>query len=116
MIMVAHLHCTCFDKESLPTSLSQNAVEYLRNQLGYNGVVITDDMVMKGVQDFGSLEACIMAIKAGVDMFIFREADVKTLKIIEDLVLAIEKDEELKTKIIESNERILNLKKKYGIL
>ena len=116
MVMVAHLHCTCFDKEILPTSLSQNAVGYLRNQLGYNGVVITDDMVMKAVQDFGSLEACIMAIKAGVDMFIFREADDKTLKIIEDLALVVEKDDELKTKIIESNERILKLKKLYGIL
>ena len=116
MIMVAHLHCTCFDKESLPTSLSPNAIGYLRNQLGYNGVLITDDMVMKAVQDFGSLEACIMAIKAGVDMFIFREADDKTLRIIEDLALAVEKDDELKTKIIESNERILKLKKLYGIL
>ncbi len=116
MIMVAHLHCTCFDKESLPTSLSQNAVGYLRNQLGYKGVVITDDMIMKGVQAFGSLDACIMAIKAGVDMFIFREADDKTLKIIEDLPSIVEKDEELKTKVIESNNRILNLKKMYGIL
>ena len=116
MIMVAHLHCTCFDKEILPTSLSQNAVGYLRNQLGYNGVVITDDMVMKAVQDFGSLEACIMAIKAGVDMFIFREADDNTLRIIENLALAVEKDDELKTKIIESNERILKLKNLYGIL
>lgn len=117
MIMVAHLHCTCFDKEeNLPTSLSANAVGYLRNTLGYRGVVITDDMVMKGVQDFGSLEACIMAIKAGVDMFIFRNSDEDTIKLIEDLLLAVEKDDELKTKIIESNERILKLKKRYGIL
>ena len=117
MIMVAHLHCTCFDKEeNLPTSLSANAVGYLRNTLGYRGVVITDDMVMKGVQDFGSLEACIMAIKAGVDMFIFRNSDEDTIKHIENLLLAVEKDDELKTKIIESNERILKLKKRYGIL
>lgn len=116
MVMVAHLHCTCFDEESLPTSLSANAVGYLRNNLGYKGVIITDDMVMKAVQDFGSLEACLMAIKAGVDMFIFREADGKTLKIIEDLALAVEKNKELKTKVIESNERILNLKKIYGIV
>ena len=116
MIMVAHLHCTCFDKEILPTSLSQNAVGYLRNKLGYNGVVITDDMVMRGVKDFGSLEACIMAIKAGVDMFIFREANEEVIEIIENLAKVVENDGELKQKVFESNERIFKLKKDYRIL
>lgn len=116
MIMVAHLHCTCFEEEPVPTSLSKNAISYLRNELKYDGVIITDDMVMKGVQDFGSLEACIMAIRAGVDMFIFREANEETIKLIEDLVFEIEKDEELKAKVLESNERILKLKQSYRIL
>ena len=116
IIMVAHLHCTCFDNEPIPTSLSKNAVGYLRNTLKYNGVVISDDMVMKGVQDFGSLEACIMAIKAGVDMFIFRDANNDALELIENLAKVVENDEELKQKIFESNERILKLKKDYMIL
>ena len=33
MIMAAHLHCTCFDKEVIPASLSKNAIGYLRNNL-----------------------------------------------------------------------------------
>ena len=115
MIMAAHLHCTCFDKETVPSSLSKNAIGYLRNELGYNGVVISDDMVMKGVQDYGSVEALIMGINAGLDMFIFRDADEKTIETIDKLVYIIEKDEDLKRKIIESNERINRLKKKFGI-
>ncbi|MBP3491280.1 glycoside hydrolase family 3 protein, partial [bacterium] len=31
MIMAAHLHCTCFDKEPIPASLSKNVIGYLRN-------------------------------------------------------------------------------------
>ena len=58
MIMVAHLHCTCFDKEKIPTSLSKNAINYLRKILKYDEVIITDDMVMKGVQDFGKWNSC----------------------------------------------------------
>lgn len=116
MIMVAHLHCTCFDKEVLPTSLSVNALRYLRNTLNYNGVVISDDMVMKGVQDYGSLEAVIMAIKAGVDMFIFRDSNPETLEIINKLVNIVEKDGELKKLVIESNKRIMSLKKRYNIV
>lgn len=113
MIMVAHLHCTCFDNEVIPASLSKNAVGYLRNNIGYNGVVISDDMVMKGVQDFGAVDACVMAILAGVDMFIYRNADKETIDIIQGVLKKVEKNEQLKCRILESNERIKKLKQKY---
>ncbi len=113
MIMAAHLHCTCFDKQTMPASLSQNAIGYLRNTLGYDGVVISDDMVMKGVQDYGRLEACIMGINAGLDMFIFRDSDDKTLELIEKLYKIVEKDTVLRQKVLKSNERISRLKHKY---
>lgn len=113
MIMAAHLHCTCFDKDVIPASLSKNAIGYLRNILKYDGVVISDDMVMKGVQDFGSLEACKMAILAGVDMFIFRDADKEAISTIEALIKEAETDEGLRIRIIEANKRIERLKKLY---
>lgn len=116
MIMVAHLHCTCFDKEILPTSLSKNAIGYLRKDLNYNGVLISDDMVMKGVQVYGSLEAILKGIEAGLDMFIFRNSDEETLKIIDELVKIVEKDKFLQDKITEANNRILKLKKSYKIV
>lgn len=111
MIMVAHLHCPCFDKEVIPTSLSKNAVGYLRNILHYNGVVITDDMVMKGVQDFGSVEACVMAIRAGVDMFIYRDADELAINTIEGVIKEVKRDKELQWLVAESDNRIQRLKK-----
>ena len=116
MVMVAHLHCTCFDEEILPTSLSKNALDYLRNTLNYEGVVITDDMNMKGVQNFGSLEACIMAIKAGVDMFIFRSSDNETLNLIDKLVDVVEQDAELQNLVDKSFERILGLKRQRRLM
>lgn len=114
MIMVAHLHCPCFDKDELPASLSKNVLGYLRNNLGYKGVIISDDMVMKGVQKYGSLEACIMGINAGIDMFIFRNSDEQTLDMIEKLCDIAEHDSILKEKIINSYNRIINLKKLYN--
>lgn len=116
MIMVAHLHCTCFDGEIIPASLSKNVVGYLRNELSYQGVVITDDMVMQGVQDFGSLEACVMAIKAGVDMFIFRNSNEDTLNLIDKLVNVVENDYELQEKVVGSFNRIMKLKQRYNLL
>ena len=116
MIMAAHLHCTCFDKEVIPASLSKNAIGYLRNNLNYNGVIISDDMVMKGVQGYGNIEAVIMGIEAGLDMFIFRDADNETLETIEKIIITAEKNEKLKQRIFESNKRIQQLKKKYNII
>lgn len=116
MIMVAHLYCKCFDNKHIPASLSQNVVGYLRSVMNYNGIIISDDMVMKGVQVFGSLEACLMAINAGVDMFIFRDSDFETLNMIEKLVKIVENDKILQDKILKSNKRIMDLKKRYRII
>ena len=113
MIMAAHLHCTCFDREPIPASLSNNIIGYLRNKLNYKGVIISDDMVMKGVQDFGSLEAVLMGINAGIDMFIFRDSDKNAFETIEQLSKLVQKDENLKRKIINSNKRIQALKEKF---
>ena len=73
-------------------------------------------MVMKGVQDFGGVEACIMAIQAGVDMFIYRDSDKQTIEIIDELVKVVERDDNLKSKVFASNERIKKLKEKYQII
>ena len=114
MVMVAHLHCTCFEKDAIPTSLSKNAISYLRNNLGFEGVVISDDMIMKGVADFGPVEACEMGIKAGLNMFIYR--DSSAVEIIEKIYERAKTDKELKDKIEESYEKIIELKKKYSIM
>lgn len=112
MVMAAHLYCTCFDKEVLPASLSRNAIGYLRNKLNYNGVIISDDMVMKGVQEYGSLEAVIMGIKAGLDMFIFRDADKNAYETVEKLIKEVKKDKLLQMCVENSCKRIELLKSK----
>ena len=115
MIMAAHLHCTCFDKEAIPTSLSKNAIGYLRKTLNYDGVIISDDMVMKGVEKYNTLDAVIAGIDAGLDMFIFRSSDDKTLNMIDELCKKANFDKNLREKIVKSNERISRLKSKYNI-
>lgn len=113
MIMVAHLHCTCFEKEKIPTSLSKNAINYLRNTLKFNGVIISDDMVMKGVADFGEVKACEMGIKAGINMFIYRYSDKKTFEIIENVYQKVKQDELLAQNIETSYSKIMTLKNRY---
>lgn len=112
MVMVAHLHCTCFEKENIPTSLSKKAISYLRNKLGFKGIAISDDMVMKGVAMQGNTpsEVCEKGIRAGLNMFIYRNSLPETIEIIETIAQKATVDKELKQNIEKSFELISSLK------
>ena len=101
MVMAAHLHCTCFDEKVIPASLSINAVSYLRNKLKFNGVIISDDMMMKGVSQFGLADAFEQGIRAGLNMFIHRNST---------------HDAGLFESIERSSEKIMLLKKRFALL
>lgn len=116
MIMVAHLHCTCFEKDVVPTSLSKNAISYLRNKLGFEGIIISDDMIMKGATKFGFVNACEMGIRAGLNMFIYRNSTPETINIIETIAQKALTDKELQEKIEYSFEKINNLKSKFELI
>lgn len=115
MIMAAHLYCTCFDKDPVPASLSKNALNYLRNTLKYDGIIVSDDMEMQGVKNYGSVDACLCAIKAGINLFIYRYSNSDTINIIEEVYKKTFEDEELKNRIEASYNKIISLKNSYKI-
>lgn len=69
LIMTAHVVNRRLDPD-LPATLSHKVLtDLLRDQMGYDGVVVTDDMYMQGIIDNYSVDnAIIMAINAGADM------------------------------------------------
>lgn len=71
-VMVAHVFNSKIDP-SYPASLSSKTVNnLLRNKLGYNGVVITDDLQMGAIsQKYTLRETLKLAIKAGDDILLF---------------------------------------------
>jgi beta-N-acetylhexosaminidase len=85
-VMVAHaafpnldLQETDSNGKLLPSSLSFNIItKLLRERLGFNGLVVTDDMEMGAIlRNYGIGEACKMAINAGEDMLLIcANADV----------------------------------------
>ena len=67
-IMVSHNTVTAFDPE-LPASLSPEVHRYLRHEMGFEGVIITDDLVMGAIQAyFTPEEAAVQAVLAGNDL------------------------------------------------
>ena len=87
----------------------------MRNELGFDGVIISDDMVMKGVADFGEVEAFIMGIKAGLNLFIYRNSDSKIINVIEKIYQIALENIEIRSRIEDSYERIINLKEKFSV-
>ena len=70
-VMLGHLYHSGLDTQ-YPTSLSKAVVgDLLREQLGFQGVIITDDLQMRAITDkYGLEESVCLALAAGVDMII----------------------------------------------
>lgn len=67
-ILVSHTIVECLDPE-YPASLSPAVHAYIRESMGYMGVILTDDLVMEAITDlYGAGEAAVMAVLAGNDL------------------------------------------------
>lgn len=71
-VMVGHITAPSVIGDDTPANLSSMMVtETLRNELGYQGIAITDAMNMKAITDnYTSAEATILALQAGMDMIL----------------------------------------------
>ncbi len=69
MVMTAHVINRKLDPDGLPASLSPRITAYLRDSLGFTGVIVTDDLAMGAIVNEYSFEVALrMAIEAGADM------------------------------------------------
>ena len=67
-ILVSHTIVQALDPQ-LPASLSPGVHAYLRGEMGFDGVILTDDLVMQAITDqYGAGEAAVLAVLAGNDL------------------------------------------------
>lgn len=67
-VLVSHTIVECLDSER-PASLSPAVIGYIREEMGFDGVIVTDDLIMEAITDrYGAGEAAVMAIEAGCDL------------------------------------------------
>ena len=115
--MVSHVYYTCYDETPCPASLSKNVTtNLLKNELSFKGLVLSDDMVMGAVSDKNPFEIYIKALKAGINVFLYRFSDENLLSIIDFIEQTAKNDEEVFNKINQSVENVLELKHTYKIL
>ena len=113
MVMVGHLGVPALDSTGTPASISRPIITgLLRQELGFDGIIITDALGMGGVSKDGG-NAAVEAYKAGADILLMPR-DVKgTLDALEaGLRTGVLKEAELDARV----RKMLLLKKKAGLL
>ncbi|MFE7522009.1 glycoside hydrolase family 3 protein [Streptomyces halstedii] len=113
-IMTAHIVVPALDPSEDPATLSRPILTgILREELGYDGVVVTDSLGMEGVRTkYGDERVPVLALQAGVDQLL----NPPDLSVAWNAVLAAVKSGEIsEARIEESILRILRLKSKLGL-
>ncbi len=114
-IMTAHLQLPeVLGPGAPPATLSPEVMtDILRNDLGFEGIVFTDAMTMRGITDmYGIGEASVRALEAGSDVVLSPKAVSDVIDAIEE---AVETGRMSRSRLEESARRILNLKARLGL-
>lgn len=115
-VMVAHILMTAIDSDH-PASLSQAVVTgLLREQLGFDGVVFTDDLTMGAItENYGLDEAAVLALEAGCDVLLVchNEGDLAMAR--QAVLDAVASGRLTEERIDQSVYRILSLKQAYSL-
>ena len=116
VVMVAHILLPKLDKTN-PASMSKVIMtDLLRDQLSFNGVIITDDMTMGAITEhFDIGKAAVESVKAGSDIILVGHNYDNVMKISSSLKTAVQNGEISEQRLNESTERIIQLKRKYNI-
>lgn len=114
-IMTAHIVVPSLDDSGDPATLSKKIVTgQLRDELGFDGVVVTDGLEMAAVrQKYGDGEVAVRAIEAGVDQLLLPAAPQEAYDALDE---ALDSGRLTEDRIDESVERILIMKYKQGVI
>jgi beta-N-acetylhexosaminidase len=115
MVMVGYLVYPAIDAER-PASLSADAISMLRGDLGFDGVVVTDDLAMAGAGGGGPpARAAVEAVEAGADLLMVSSSHQEQAAAYDAVVAAVESGEISYGRIRESVGRLLRIKDRYDL-
>ena len=108
-VMIGHLTVPQVTEEDCPATLSYEIVtELLREEMGFEGIVITDSMQMQAITDrYSSGTAAVKAIEAGVDIILMPQ---NLQDAVDGVLAAVENETLTEERIEESVLRILQMK------
>jgi beta-N-acetylhexosaminidase len=113
-VLVAHVFNRNLDPQ-FPASLSAATIDRLRSEIGFTGVVVSDDMQMGAITaQFGFDEAIRLALNAGNDLLTFGNNlsfdPALGTKAHDTILRLVDRGDVDKERVLEANERVQKLK------
>ena len=111
-VMVSHIIVECMDP-AMPASLSAEVHRVLREDLAFDGVIMTDDLYMDAIRDYcGTSEAAVLAILAGNDMLCCTDYEIQ----IPAVIAAVQDGTIPMERVDEACYRVLRWKQSLGLM
>lgn len=113
-VMVGHILTPNITDDYIPATLSNEMLSILRDELKFDGIIITDAMNMEAITDYySSSEAAVTAVKAGIDMILVPE-DFHAA--VSGVIHALETGDITEEEINDSVIRIIQTKIRAGLI
>lgn len=115
-IMTVHIKFNAMESE-VPATLSHKILtQFLRGQIGFDGLIVSDCMTMNAIKEYFTTEkGCVMAINAGVDLLCICGLMEIQARCYDAVLAAVKSGEISMERLDEAVERILKCKKKYNL-
>jgi beta-N-acetylhexosaminidase len=114
-LMTAHVAFPATDETERPATLSERVItDLLREELGFDGLVISDCMEMDAISErIGTSEGAVQAIRAGCDLIIVSHTPAQQRAAIDSVVEAVKSDRISEERVNASVRRVLRAKYAY---
>lgn len=110
-VLVSHNIVTALDGER-PASLSPAVMTYLRQNMGFSGVILTDDLSMGALEGYTPEEAAVLALQAGATMLCSTDFDTQIPAVLE----AVQNGRLSETAVDDAVYKILTWKQSLGLI
>ena len=107
MVMLGHLAVPAWD--DLPASLSAEAVRVLREDLGFSGVVVSDDLGMGALGAWNPFEVIDLAVNAGVDVLLYVVLPADADSLVDHLASRVARGDIASDRVLSSVRRLLHM-------
>jgi beta-N-acetylhexosaminidase len=115
-VMVGHLAVPALDASGAPATLSAPIVNgLLRETMGFNGLVVTDDLEMGALRDYDEGSVAVSAVDAGCDLLLYCHNAAKARSALSALARALEDGILPVERVERSLMRLTWAKRKYGV-
>jgi len=114
-LMTSHTVYLDLDADTPATLSALILTTMLRKDMGYNGVIITDDLEMGAIENEVSIDrAALLALRAGADVLLVCHSHDKVIAALDNIIETAQREPEMQERIRQSLERLSLIRRQFA--